>query len=61
MHGWAPLEWNETLPADVRARIYDEVETALNPLPSVASAALTALAGYVEPLLFQISGRDPLT
>ncbi|NNF14575.1 MAG: FtsX-like permease family protein [Gemmatimonadetes bacterium] len=49
------LEWNETLPADVRARIYDEVETAINRLPSVASAALT----YTVPFRSSISLGQP--
>lgn len=51
----AALQWNETLPGDVRAGIYDEVQTAVERLPDVASTALT----YTVPFRSSISLGQP--
>ena len=49
------LEWNETLPGDVRARIYGEVQSTVGRLPDIASTALT----YTVPFRSSISLGQP--
>lgn len=51
----ATLEWNETLPGDVRSQIYDGVQTTIDRLPEVASTALT----YTVPFRSSISLGQP--
>lgn len=49
------LEWNETLPGDVRAQIYGEVQSVVGRLSDVASTALT----YTVPFRSSISLGQP--